>query len=322
MPNVYFLYGNDEFAITRRLKEFEADFPDSTSADMNTARLDARTMTENDFNTAVNAMPFLAPKRLVILGNPSGKYSKPNERKKFEEFIENVPETARLVIHETMEPRDVNKHWLVKWAGKNNTIVKVQAFMLPRQWEMAGWIVNETKSQGGEIETPAAAKLAEMVGVNTRQAGQEIAKLLAYVNWERQVRVQDVEAVSIVTAQESVFDFVDALANGDSKSAQRLLHRLLENEDAFSLWGMVIRQFRLLLLAREVLDSRGGREEVAQALGVHPFVAEKTTGQARVFTLPVLEKIYHKLLEIDEGVKTGQYSLELALDTLVVELIS
>ena len=322
MPNVYFLYGNDEFAITRRLKEFEADFPDSTSADMNTARLDARTMTENDFNTAVNAMPFLAPKRLVILGNPSGKYSKPNERKKFEEFIENVPETARLVIHETMEPRDVNKHWLVKWAGKNNTIVKVQAFMLPRQWEMAGWIVNETKSQGGEIETPAAAKLAEMVGVNTRQAGQEIAKLLAYVNWERQVRVQDVEAVSIVTAQESVFDFVDALANGDSKSAQRLLHRLLENEDAFSLWGMVIRQFRLLLLAREVLDSRGGKDEVAQALGVHPFVAEKTTGQARVFTVPVLEKIYHKLLEIDEGVKTGQYSLELALDTLVVELIS
>jgi len=320
MPNVYFLYGNDEFAITRRLKEFEADFPDPTSADMNTARLEARTMTENDFNTAVNAMPFLAPKRLVILGNPSGKYSKPNERKKFESFIENVPETARLIIHETMEPRDVNKHWLVKWAGRNGSAVKSQAFMLPRQWEMAGWIINETKSQDGEIEPPAAAKLAEMVGVNTRQAGQEIAKLLAYVNWERQVRVQDVEAVSIVTAQESVFDFVDALSSGDSRSAQRLLHRLLENEDAFSLWGMVIRQFRLLLLAREVLDARGDKEEVARALGVHPFVAEKTTGQARAFTLPVLERIYHRLLEIDEGVKTGLFSLELALDTLVVEL--
>lgn len=320
MPNVYFLYGNDEFAIARRLKEFEADFSDPTSADMNTAHLDARTMTENDFNTAVNAMPFLAPKRLVILGNPSGKYSKPNERKKFQEFIENVPETARLVIHETMEPRDVSKHWLVKWAGKDTKLVKTQAFMLPRQWEMAGWVVNETKNQDGEIEPAAAAKLAEMVGVNTRQAEQEIAKLLAYVNWERQVKVQDVEAVSIVTAQESVFDFVDALAGGDSKSAQRLLHRLLENEDAFSLWGMVVRQFRLLLMAREVLDSRGDKEDVAKALGVHPFVAEKTTGQARAFTLPVLERIYRKLLEIDEGVKTGQFSLELALDTLVVEL--
>jgi len=320
MPNVFFLYGNDEFAISRRLKEFEADFLDSTSADMNTARLEARTMTENDLNNAVNAMPFLAQKRLVLLANPTGKYKKRNERKKFEEVIEKVPETARLVIYELIESRDVEKHWLVKWAGKNSKLVKTQAFMLPRQWEMAGWIVNETKNQGGEIESPAAAKLAEMVGVNTRQAGQEIAKLLAYVNWERQVEVQDVEAVSIVTAQESVFDFVDALASGDSKSAQRLLHRLLESEDAFSLWGMVVRQFRLLLLAREVLDSRGGKDEVAQALGVHPFVAEKTTGQARGFTLPVLERIYHKLLEIDEGAKTGQVALELALDTLVVEM--
>jgi len=320
MPNVFFLYGNDEFAVTRRLKEFEADFPDPTSADMNTARLEARTMTENDLNTAVNAMPFLAPKRLVLLANPSAKYGKPAERKKFEEFIEKVPETAQLVIYEAIEPRDVDKHWLVKWIGKNSRLVKTQAFMLPRQWEMAGWILNETKNQGGEIESPAAAKLAEMVGVNTRQAGQEIAKLLAYVNWERQVEVQDVEAVSIVTAQESVFDFVDALANGNGKSAQYLLHRLLESEDAFSLWGMVVRQFRLLLLAREVLDSRGDKDEVAQALGVHPFVAEKTTAQARGFTLPVLERIYHKLLEIDEGAKTGQVALELALDTLVVEL--
>jgi DNA polymerase-3 subunit delta len=320
MPNVYFLYGNDEFAIARRLKEFEADFTDPTSADMNTARLEARTMTENDLNTAVNAMPFLAPKRLVLLANPSAKYSKPTERKKFEEFVEKVPDTARLVIYEIIDPWDVNKHWLVKWIGKKDKLVKTQAFILPRPWEMTGWIVNETKSQGGEIEPAAAAKLAEMVGVDTRQAGQEIAKLLAYVNWERQVRVQDVEAVSIVTAQESVFDFVDALANGDSKSAQRLLHRLLENEDAFSLWGMVIRQFRLLLMAREVLDSRSGKDEVTRALGVHPFVAEKTAGQARAFNLPVLEQIYHKLLEIDEGAKTGQFTLDLALDTLVVEL--
>ena len=320
MPNVYFLYGNDEFAITRRLKEFEADFTDPTSADMNTANLEARTMGSDELNNAVNAMPFLASKRLVTLGNPSGKYTKPNDRKKFKEFIENVPETARLVIHETMEPRDVKVHWLVKWADNETKLVKTQAFMLPRQWEMAGWIVNETKNQGGEIGPPAAAKLAEMVGVNTRQAGQEIAKLLTYVNWKRQVEVQDVEAVSIVTAQESVFDFVDAMAGGDSKSAQRLLHRLLENDDAFSLWGMVVRQFRLLLMAREVLDSRGGKDEVSRALGVHPFVAEKTTGQARAFTLPVLERIYHKLLEIDEGVKTGQFALELALDMLVVEL--
>jgi len=320
MPNVTFLYGNDEFAISRRLKDFEADFSDSTSADMNTAHLEARTMTENDLNTAVNAMPFLAPKRLVFLENPSARYSKPNERKKFKEFLEKVPNTARLVIYEGVEPKEANRHWLLKWAQKNIKVVKLQAYMLPRPWEMIDWVVKETEKQGGKIANPAAAKLADMVGVDTRQAGMEIAKLLAYVNWEKQVEVQDVEAISIVTAQESVFDFVDALASGDGKSAQHLLHRLLENEDPFWLWGMVVRQFRLLLMAREVVDAGGGKNEVATALEVHPFVAEKTFGQARVFSVAVLERIYHKLLEIDEGVKTGQFTLELALDMLVVEL--
>jgi DNA polymerase III subunit delta len=321
MPNLFFFFGNDEFAITRKLKDFDSDFTDSTSADMNTARLDARSMNENDLNTAVNAMPFLAKRRLVLLANLSTKYNNPSTRKKFLEFLEKAPETTRIVMYELVEPRDREKHWLVKWAEKNEKLIQTRAFLLPRLNEMTGWIVNETKQQGGQIEPRAADMLKDMVGVDTRQAGMEIAKLLAYVNWARQITAADVEAVCIVTSQQSVFDFVDALSNGNGKSAQHLLHRLLETEDPFTLWGMVIRQFRLLIQAREILDGRGNKEDVARALGVHPFVAEKTTGQAARFSIESLESIYHKLLRIDEGVKTSQLTLELAMDTLVVELI-
>jgi DNA polymerase-3 subunit delta len=192
--------------------------------------------------------------------------------------------------------------------------------MLPRLKEMTGWIINETKNQGGQIEPRAAEMLKDMVGVDTRQAGMEIAKLLAYVNWARPVKIEDVEAVCIVTSQQSVFDFVDALANGNGKTAQHLLHRLLETEDDFSLWGMVVSQFRLFIQAREILDGRGNQNDVARALSVHPFVAEKTTQQAARFSVESLENIYHRLLKIDEGVKTSQVTLDLALDTLVVEL--
>jgi DNA polymerase-3 subunit delta len=318
--NIIFLFGNDEFAITRRLAEFSSIFTDPAGADMNTARLDARTMSEDDLNNAVNAMPFLAKQRLVLLANPSAKYNKPELRKKFFEFLENAPATARIVIYEIIEPKEAGKHWLNKWAEKQDGRVKTQAFMMPRLKEMSGWIVNETKSQGGQIEPAAAQKLVEMVGADTRQAAQEIVKLLTYVNWARPIKVQDVEAVSILTAEPDIFAMVDALANGDGRTSQRLLHRLLENEEAFGVWGMVIRQFRLLLLAREVIDSHGGLNEVAGALGVHPFVAEKVFGQARHFSMTALEKIYHKLLEIDEAAKTSRVALDLAMETLVVEL--
>jgi DNA polymerase-3 subunit delta len=317
---IYLLYGNDEFAIARKLKDFESGFSDPTTAGMNAAHFEARSMSDEEFNNALNAMPFLAPKRLVTLANPSSKYNHPAARKKFEEYIGKAPDTVNLVIHELVEPKETNKHWLLKWAEKNSERVKTQAFMLPKQRDMAGWIVNETKNQGGKIEPAAAAKLAEMVGVDTRQAGMEIAKLLAYVNWARPIQTSDVDAVCIVTSQQSVFDFVDALSQGNGKTAQKLLHRLLENEDPFSLWGMVVRQFRLLIQAREILDGRGNKDDVARALGVHPFVAEKTAGQANRFTMESLENLYRRLLVIDEQVKTSQVTLDLALDTLIVEL--
>jgi DNA polymerase-3 subunit delta len=320
MPNIHFLYGNDEFAISRRLKDFESDFTDPTSADMNTARLDARTMSENDFNNAVNAMPFLAKRRLVLLANPSAKYNNQAARKKFFEYIEKMQDTTRLVLYETVEPKEAEKHWLVKWAEKNDKLIQTKGFMLPRLRDMSGWIINETRNQGGQIEPRAAEMLKDMVGVDTRQAGMEIAKLLAYANWSRSINTQDVEAVCIVTSQQSVFDFVDALANGNGKSAQHLLHRLLENEEAFSLWGMIVRQFRYLIQAREILDGRGNKDDMARAVQIHPFVAEKAMQQAARFSMESLESIYHELLKIDEGVKTSQVTLDLAMDTLVVEL--
>src|SRR5512143_3190668 len=127
-PNVIFLYGNDEFAMRRRLGEFASMFSDATGADMNTARLEARSMSEDDLNNAVNAMPFLAKQRLVIVSNPSARYSNPQSRNKFCEFIAKVPETAKLVITEDMEvktykdkareQKEDEKHWLVRWVRK------------------------------------------------------------------------------------------------------------------------------------------------------------------------------------------------------------
>ena len=130
MPNIYFLFGNDEFAISRKLKEFDSDFTDPTSADMNTARLEARSMGEDDLSNAVNALPFLAKRRLVLLANPSAKYNNPSVRKKFLEFVEKAPDTTRLVMYESVEPRDADRHWLVKWAEKNTKLVQTKAFML------------------------------------------------------------------------------------------------------------------------------------------------------------------------------------------------
>jgi len=322
--HIFYFYGNDEYAIRKQAEKFGAMFSDPTTAGMNTARLDARSVSENELGNAIGAMPFLAPQRLVILENVSRKYTGLDGHKRFMAFLETVPPSTKLVLvdPDEIKERDIPNHWLVKWAAKAGEQARAQGFMLPRQREMPGWIINEAKRQGGQIEPAAAARLAEMTGEETRQAAQEITKLLTYINFAHAIGIEDVEAVSILTAGVDIFELVDAIGKQNGKLAQKLFHRLLEEKDAFEIFGMVVRQFRLLMIAREVIDEGGGLPDVTEALGMHPFVAEKAYQQARAFSTQTLEAIYHRLLAMDEAAKTGVMPLDLALDTLIVETTS
>jgi len=314
---VLYIYGNDEFAISRRLQKVQQRVD---KEGMNTSRLEARLVGMDELNLAVNAMPFLADRRLVLLEKPTARYPKVKGRKDFLTFLESVPPSTVFVLYEVIDEKKAAKHWLVKWADSAKEIARAERFMLPKAWKTGEWtarIQQETRQQGGEIENRAAARLAEMTGQNTRQAAQEITKLLTYVNFARPITLADVELVSVSTAQGDIFALVDALGGNRGKEAQAMLHQLLDEQDAFSIFGMVVRQFRLLLLAREVIEKNGN---VQAELKVHSFVAQKLATQARQFNLPTLEAIYRQLLVIDEQAKTGQATLDLSLDMFVMQL--
>jgi DNA polymerase-3 subunit delta len=344
-PSVIILHGNDEFAISGHIEKLCAGLGDSSTADMNITRFDGRLGLDFEaLNIAVNAAPFLAPRRVMVLVHPGSAFASAEARKKLIDLLDKAQPTTTIALVEYDELK--RDHWLLKWAASHarspvrepglprgnrdypagtGTLqagprAGVHVYNMPKRWEMPRWIESETKKLGGKIEPDAAARLSEMVGEDTRIAAQELTKLLTYVNFVRPVTLLDVDRVSIVSAQGNVFELVDALGQGDGKKAQRVLHQLLEEEEAFELWGMVIRQFRLLLQARELLDDSASIPEVQKALGLHEFVAQKVTNQAKRFSLSALETIYHKLLEIDKEAKTSQVPLDLALDTLVVEL--
>ena len=101
-----------------------------------------------------------------------------------------------------------------------------------------------------------------------------------------------------------------------------MLRRLLEDGDPLPLFGMIVRQFRLLIQVRELLDENPGLsiDEMASEIGVHPFPIKKITPQAKLFNLPQLKRIFHQLSELDQAIKTGRLDDELALDLLIASL--
>jgi len=325
-PVIYILHGDDEFAIAEFLTAMEKMMGDPSTAGLNITYLEGKSFSMETLVAVTHTMPFLAARRLVALSDPLGEMKSPTIRDQFISILENIPPTTALVItihHLLVSARDKQRnhqHWLLKWAASQGGRVFVREFNLPHGPQMARWIQNKARELGGEMDYQAAEMLALYVLEDPRMAVQEIGKLLAYVNYGRPVDPDDVERLTPYAGEGNVFDMVDALGNRNGPLALRMLHRLLEEDEPLRLFGMIVRQFRLLLLTRELLDSGHREAEIAQQLKSHPFVVRKVIGQVRHFSIETLEDIYHKLLEVDEAIKTGQIAAEVALDTLVTAL--
>lgn len=325
-PVIYLLHGDDEYAITQFIANMEAKLGDPSTVDLNVTRFKEGALPFDELASVVHAMPFLAERRLVVLYNPLGAMQSAAVRDRFKALLEKVPPTTALVIaiHRPLvaarDKRQGKQHWLQKWAQHQNGKVFEKELLLARGPELVRWIQKQAREEGGEITPDGAALLASLVDDDPRLAAQEISKLLAFVNYGRPVEPDDVEYLVASVGGGDVFAMVDALGNQNGQQALRMLHQLLDEDEPLRLFGMVIRQFRLLLLTRELLDSGHRESDIARELKTYPFVVRNLIPQTRNFSMESLENIYRRLLDIDEAIKTGQIEGDTALDTLVTAL--
>jgi DNA polymerase-3 subunit delta len=321
----------DELALERILRAQSALVnPDPGIADLNLSRLERRVNSESEINTAVNAMPFLAEHRLLILSNPLPAVKDEPGRERFIKLLENSPDSTRiiLILDDEYKPsgagsgwQNIKKdHWFRKWQKGQNERASWEELRLPELKLMPGWIQAEAKRAGGEFTPQAAMELGNAIGTNTLVAASEIEKLLIYTEGKRPVSLEDVQILCASGDQTNIFDMVEAVTRGNARQGMRLLHQMLEKEDAQVIFGMIVRQFRMLIQAKVILDDRGGVAEVMQALKTADFVARKLVEQARRFNLAELQEIYRKLLDIDLESKNSTTPWEVALDTFVVQI--
>jgi DNA polymerase-3 subunit delta len=324
-PTFYVFHGTDEFSCRAQLQAMRAQMGDPATAELNTAVLDGKQASAADVLSAARAIPFLSDKRLVIVeemlswltrkgAGASGKA----ELERLADGLTNLPDWARIVFVEYQKLSDRNP---ILNLARTEPGGYHKEFNPPRN--PVQWIVTHAREQyGAEIERRAATALAAVIGEDLRAADSEIAKLSAYVNGARPIIEADVALLTPYVSEANVFEMVDAIGKRDGATASRLLHRLLDQNDPLQLFGMIIRQFRLLILAREYLNEGGSPREIGKAIGVHPFVGEKLADQVKSFSLDQLETIYHFVLETDIGIKTGKVDSELALDLLIAGVSS
>ncbi len=315
-PTVYILHGDDSLAISEFVVALRNKLGDPASAQMNVQRFDGLTLDFGKFHEACTTLPFLSKRRIVILENVKTAMKSREQEEALLDLLPMLPPSTALVLMES-EALNEKSSTLIKWAQENQGSAYIRRCSTPKGSKFVSWLTNRCQAMGGTIEHQAAHLLSELVSNDSRLADRELEKLLDYVNKERAIQVQDVEQLTPFHGQSNVFAMVDAVGQRDGKQVFSHLRRLLEDHPPRYAFSMIIRQFRLLIMAREALDRNINPRKV---LKVPDFVADKVSSQARNFTLPDLERIYHKLLDIDVASKSGKTDLEVALDGLLASL--
>ena len=327
-PTFYIFHGDDDISIDQALQRIRGAMGEDANGDLNTSEFDGTEATVPEILGAVKSFPFLSDKRLVIvkglIRHITRKGAGETGKKAVNRLIEDLPglpDYARLVMVEREVLSDGNK--VLKAAQKmdNGYIGKFE-----KPQNLTGWIINRAKDEyDAEILPQAAQAIAEVVNQDMRRADNELYKLVCYVDGDHPINEQDVARLTPYVPEANIFEMVDALATGNGEKALRLIHQALHDDPrdpGFGLFGMIVRQFRLLLMVREHLNSGGGSQNqvIAKALGVHPFVAGKIAVQSRAFNINQLDAILKRLQKYDQDMKTGRIEARLALDLLVAGL--
>jgi len=327
---LYILFGADDFSLNESLEEIKKGIGDRPMLDSNTTILEGWQLAPNQLREVCAALPFLAPKRLVIVKGllerfePGGgqgrqkKKAKNNRRNDYKEFttlVDEFPDSTVLVL---IDCGVKNKNPLLKELMPR---AKVRTFPLLRNERLRQWIQKRIKQEGGTISPQALALLSRLVGSNLWVMAGEISKLVSYA-LGRCIEEDDVRDVVGYSQQTNVFNMVDAVLEARAGQAQQAIQQLLKMGMAPTyLLFMLARQARLLVQAKELIKKGKSEFEIQNKLGLtSEFAWRKTAEQARRYSFVQLKELYHRLLAADLSIKTGKYEAELALNIMAAEL--
>jgi DNA polymerase-3 subunit delta len=265
---------------------------------------------------AAQASPFLSEKRMVVIRGLVSSLKKA-ESKPWVEGFSRVPSSTILIFADAVASATLEKSEIFK-ALKDTP--DVHAYPLPQLEgnELTTWAAARAKVHGAILMPAMLTALLSRTGNDSWRIDAELQKLAAYANGVPIDQKMITELVR-VESQEDIFAFMDALSSGQSS---RALGKLAEEREAgtddFQLFGMLLRQIRLLLQARDVLegDPKAMKQDIADALSVHPFVAQKLLTEVRSWSSAKLESLHGLAFKLDKSMKTG-LAPDISVDRLV-----
>jgi len=176
--------------------------------------------------------------------------------------------------------------------------------------QLKKWVKDFIDKQKGSIDNLAVDKLIERVGNDLWRMSNELNKLLSH---NKTICLGSVELLVRPEIDLNIFQLVDAIGYKQKTKVLFLFGQYIKSgESEYYLLSMIAYQIRNLIKVKTT--------KAIELLGLHPFVARKSSQQSENFTFEELKKIYHQLMIIDFESKLGKTDIIAALELFLTNL--
>jgi DNA polymerase-3 subunit delta len=321
IPALYLWYGAEEYVKERALAALCEALISPGMKDLDYQALDGEEVGVEQIAEACDALPFMAKRRLVVVRDPylfTGRRGTQSEQERLTAYLAQLPPSVCLVLYLRAGQDPDKRKAVYKAAAKHGSVVE---FDLLKEEERARWVKREIAARRVKMDTRALHGFLTRVGTGMQHVSSELEKLMLYAGEGGTITAEMVERVTVPTAEERIFDMLDAVGRRELKKAMVSLdHLLAAGDDPLVIVSMLARQFRLMLLSKE-LGKRGVHpKKVAEEMGMAVWQANKYADQAARFTPDTLLKGIESCAELNHGYKNGMKAKRESLEALIAGL--
>lgn len=312
---IYFFYGDEEFNISNKIKEFKSkldkDFVEMSYKYFNNPKFP-------DLISAIKSQPMMFGKMLVeinCLGYLSGKSSddKSFDDKQFKQLAEALDcssENVDVVFTAQIPPDSQKKIDKRKKVFKLLSKYNAQEFnQIPsyKTAELEGWIKQQAKSKDLKISDEVAGAILFQVGSNLRMLDSELEKLKIYAG-KSPVTKEMIKEICVTN--EDLFVFIDYLVEGNKSKALLEYQKLLAKKHPLEILSVL----HTLLHGRiqiKAYSAKHSPDEIAKIINMHPFRVKMEIQKLKNISLKDLVKLKKNLTDAEYKIKSGQSNLDI-----------
>ena len=307
---IYLVHGESQFRGDAALAEL------AQGAD-EVVRLDGTTLTRETLLGALFAVSMLAPQRVVIIDELS-------KQKDLWEALPDMYSDAEGTDVALYEPRPDKRLRTYKWLTKHAKVIDCGHLFASDTHAAEKWLKEYAEEQGSGLTSEQAS---DMVRRAVRTDGgskpiidqQLLATAVAQLRHAPEVTTAVIDTVLAPSVYENVFNLLGTALDGKVDEVERQVASMRTSEEGYMVLGLLASQ--LSQLAALVLASRERSvDEVAKAIGAHPFALRQMQKYANRLTIEELSYYIQLFATADTQIKTSATDPWTALDIALTKV--